>query len=455
VPPEVDRGHYSLSAVDEKRAHLMRHEAFAFMQNSPLTSADGFWTAKNSSRQSLDNPGRRALSSPYGVVPTSADHRPQHRRIFSASATPLPLRGEVHHVPQIAASSTPPTPRPRSSSAARPPLPSTTPTRIPRAGAGRARASSLSTIASTAVGTTETPLPQETQDPRVLRRKPSTRREVEDDRAILPSQRESHVTKNTAVRPPITALHPPIVQTGPIGEARPLDTTSGVTFDRGRPAQSAAAAAIPRPDLASMTMDQNRSNPSERSKNSGEQPLTRPAITALQAPAVDAGPINEARPIASRQAYAFERPATVEAAARLAAASKSRSVTYTESSVRTAFQDLESQKRSASWSSFSRPFQQGEPRIPETMVRPKPQPHPRQALFSHPWKPIRRIHRREWKTDELFSSLPAEVLELVLHELRQSHVNANSMSCATCWMRDCCSLALANRKWSKLAREAL
>ncbi|KAM3514173.1 hypothetical protein MY11210_002164 [Beauveria gryllotalpidicola] len=56
----------------------------------------------------------------------------------------------------------------------------------------------------------------------------------------------------------------------------------------------------------------------------------------------------------------------------------------------------------------------------------------------------------------LFGTLPGEVLEVVLEWLRELHVgDPASTSCATCWARDLCSLSLASRKWSEVARLAL
>ncbi|KAH8893843.1 hypothetical protein GQ53DRAFT_611629, partial [Thozetella sp. PMI_491] len=62
---------------------------------------------------------------------------------------------------------------------------------------------------------------------------------------------------------------------------------------------------------------------------------------------------------------------------------------------------------------------------------------------------------RKVKPGELFAELPGEVLELILEHLKRLHLSPGSTSCATCWMRDCCSVALAARKWLKYARVAL
>ncbi|KAB5530364.1 hypothetical protein GE09DRAFT_1177544 [Coniochaeta sp. 2T2.1] len=69
--------------------------------------------------------------------------------------------------------------------------------------------------------------------------------------------------------------------------------------------------------------------------------------------------------------------------------------------------------------------------------------------------PIKNTYKRKAIPGEIFAALPGEVLELILEELKRLHLQPGSDSCATCWMRDCCSIALSARKWSKLARTAL
>ncbi|KAL2259545.1 hypothetical protein VTK26DRAFT_6759 [Humicola hyalothermophila] len=73
-----------------------------------------------------------------------------------------------------------------------------------------------------------------------------------------------------------------------------------------------------------------------------------------------------------------------------------------------------------------------------------------------PWQrpaPIKPYRRKA--QGELFAALPGEVLELILEELRKLHLQPGSSSCATCWMRDCCSVAASARKFLQYAREAL
>ncbi|KAI3395907.1 hypothetical protein diail_692 [Diaporthe ilicicola] len=65
--------------------------------------------------------------------------------------------------------------------------------------------------------------------------------------------------------------------------------------------------------------------------------------------------------------------------------------------------------------------------------------------------------------NELFNKLPVEVLRLVLDHVRRLHLEgedgggggSGSSSCATCWMRDCCAVAVGNIRLLAVAREAL
>lgn len=59
------------------------------------------------------------------------------------------------------------------------------------------------------------------------------------------------------------------------------------------------------------------------------------------------------------------------------------------------------------------------------------------------------------KPNEVFHRLPAEVLSLILDHLHSSHLDPQSHSCATCWMRNCCAVALCNKKMLPVARAAL
>lgn len=85
------------------------------------------------------------------------------------------------------------------------------------------------------------------------------------------------------------------------------------------------------------------------------------------------------------------------------------------------------------------------------------QNHGQNPAQQYPWQrpALIKAARRRAKPGELFAALPGEVLELILEELKQLHLRPGSASCATCWMRDCCSVALSARKWLKFARTAL
>lgn len=52
---------------------------------------------------------------------------------------------------------------------------------------------------------------------------------------------------------------------------------------------------------------------------------------------------------------------------------------------------------------------------------------------------------------DMFDKLPHEVLTMILRYLRALHVERSS-SCATCWLRDGCSIALSNKKWRKASQ---
>ncbi|KAI1202363.1 hypothetical protein F5X97DRAFT_287471 [Nemania serpens] len=75
----------------------------------------------------------------------------------------------------------------------------------------------------------------------------------------------------------------------------------------------------------------------------------------------------------------------------------------------------------------------------------------------HGWQrpaPIKQ-HRRKRDEGELFAALPEEVLSLILQRLKESHLRPGSSSCATCMMRDLCSVAVSAKKLLKVARVAL
>lgn len=75
----------------------------------------------------------------------------------------------------------------------------------------------------------------------------------------------------------------------------------------------------------------------------------------------------------------------------------------------------------------------------------------------HGWQrpaPIKQYRRRR-EEGELFAALPEEVLSLILQRLKESHMGPGSSSCATCMMRDLCSVAVSAKKLLKVARVAL
>lgn len=69
--------------------------------------------------------------------------------------------------------------------------------------------------------------------------------------------------------------------------------------------------------------------------------------------------------------------------------------------------------------------------------------------------PALRKMKSRAKLGDMISTLPGEVLDVILEMLKDLHLGRGGESCATCWMRDVCSVALCSRKWSKPARLAL
>ncbi|PHH89160.1 hypothetical protein CDD83_6592 [Cordyceps sp. RAO-2017] len=76
------------------------------------------------------------------------------------------------------------------------------------------------------------------------------------------------------------------------------------------------------------------------------------------------------------------------------------------------------------------------------------------AQPTRPPPPIKGLRSRT-RPQATMASLPGEVLEVVAEMLKELHLGAKSESCATCWMRDLCSLSLCCRQWSRVARRAL
>lgn len=57
--------------------------------------------------------------------------------------------------------------------------------------------------------------------------------------------------------------------------------------------------------------------------------------------------------------------------------------------------------------------------------------------------------------DAALAMLPGEVLDAILEMLKELHPGGQSDSCATCWMRDLCSLSLCSRSCARAAGRAL
>ncbi|KAJ6445919.1 RNI-like protein [Purpureocillium lavendulum] len=69
--------------------------------------------------------------------------------------------------------------------------------------------------------------------------------------------------------------------------------------------------------------------------------------------------------------------------------------------------------------------------------------------------PIKHL-RTKARPDDMLSLLPDEVFEVILDMLKELHLDGGrSESCATCWMRDACSVALSSRKCLRAARRTL
>jgi hypothetical protein len=80
----------------------------------------------------------------------------------------------------------------------------------------------------------------------------------------------------------------------------------------------------------------------------------------------------------------------------------------------------------------------------------------RTSSYMQPQTPVfLKKQRSRARLGDAFASVPGEVLEVILDKLKQIHLEKGSESCATCWMRDACSVALCSRRWSTAARLAL
>ncbi|KAJ4405160.1 hypothetical protein N0V82_010366 [Gnomoniopsis sp. IMI 355080] len=67
---------------------------------------------------------------------------------------------------------------------------------------------------------------------------------------------------------------------------------------------------------------------------------------------------------------------------------------------------------------------------------------------------IKHTRPQKPRPNELFAKLPYDVLDMIASHLRRLHLERSS-SCATCWLRDCCSIAMSNRGWLRAIRDAM
>ncbi|KAL8332054.1 hypothetical protein RB593_002416 [Gaeumannomyces tritici] len=168
-------------------------------------------------------------------------------------------------------------------------------------------------------------------------------------------------------------------------------------------------------------------------------PAVAPA-TALQTP------VSEARTMPERLPDGPPRPLVYNTPRRISSAS---SATISSAATTPSRESFESRMRSPSWGS-------------QTSLESFYSAHSAAQNPQSGWtpgfgwqRPPPIKARRKARPGELFSALPGEVLEMILDEVKKLHLAPGSMSCATCWMRDACSVALSSRKWLKYARTSL
>lgn len=91
-----------------------------------------------------------------------------------------------------------------------------------------------------------------------------------------------------------------------------------------------------------------------------------------------------------------------------------------------------------------------------TPFRPEPLPDAPMRDSQTGWQcrtdMVGHTRKRKAAPNELFDKLPLEVLTMVMGHLKNLHLQ-RSNSCATCWLRDCCSITLCNRKLLKASRD--
>lgn len=192
--------------------------------------------------------------------------------------------------------------------------------------------------------------------------------------------------------------------------------------------------------------------PPVQQKTESEKRIVRTPTVASQAPNADPMMAVEGMPgLYGRQ--------TLENRARRG----SSSTVGSYSSALSSWESVEGRMRSSSWGSqtsfesMSSPAQKG-----LAASRLSYANYQLQNSGQHvPWRPqVQRpapikAYRIKRKPGELFAALPGEVLELIMDWLKKLHLQPGSASCATCWMRDCCAVALSAKKWLKFARVSL
>ncbi|KAF4456835.1 hypothetical protein F53441_1132 [Fusarium austroafricanum] len=171
----------------------------------------------------------------------------------------------------------------------------------------------------------------------------------------------------------------------------------------------------------------NTESPASRQEQFTPTAYPRPSYAVLETPLAD--------PTKSRDAAGtINRPRKLS----------NNSVTTT-SSFQSSRESMISARRTPSWGSRTsmETTESASQWRPDHMYQ-RPMPIKKHSLSRPPLQP-----------NELFSRLPAEVLSAILEQLRDLHLGDNSGSCATCWMRDACNVAVSCRKWYKPAQAAL
>lgn len=139
------------------------------------------------------------------------------------------------------------------------------------------------------------------------------------------------------------------------------------------------------------------------------------------------------------------RPISSEAASASAEAQRPGSIASFDPAVTPG-----SRMRAMSWTASP-----GEDRLPPFQTHSRTNSPPVSYPGGRQQRRLESISRHKSKPNEMFNRLPHEVVRLIMDHLKDLHLSKRSGSCATCWMRDCCSMALCNRKSLQVARAAL